>query len=446
MKKTLFILSLIVGFAFVAWKHSLFTGNLTYGTAELLGGVVRTDDPAGGRLYYLTGQWEKRLTRIGNSRNSTLKTTSWHNIDLWEIDAATAQPLHRRRIKREKVNADCKAMGMEQGILWARIPELVGIRLSDGRLVADKAKIEAKNPTLAGLIPKPPGSAFFLTESMQPLKFDPDIGMIVRLDDARLVRIDPLTLEATPHTARPSDSKAPVPADPSALPVRSKVVSPSNGMDWYAMVRGLTIEKPGSLGDWLGLLAEDELARVKEQKTYMTHQMDFTTPRRHRLYRGELRHIDSFMGRSVEYHNLQPLPDAPEFLMAGLLTQGPGGFGRQSALWHRDPDSVFVISRDRLGDEGHMQLARISGPKGVPVWNISLPVTALSAWLPGERHAIILGPDPTAKRSPMAEENDNPVLQILSIDLTTGKLSTFNPDLHRDWPVDGTSPKTPKTP
>lgn len=441
MKKVLFILSLIAGFTVVAWKYSLFTGNLTYGTAELLGGVVRTDGDTGGRLYYLTGQWEKRLTRIGSSRNSSLKTTSWHNIDLWEIDAATAQPLHRRRIKREKVNADCKAMGVEQGILWARIPELVGIRLADGHIVADKAKIEARNPSLATLIPKPPGSAFFLTDSMQPLKFDPDTGMIVRLDDARMVRIDPVTLEATPHVPRTSDSKPPAPADPSALPVRSKIVSPSNGMDWYAMVRGLTIETPGSLGDWLGLLAEDELARVREQKTYMTHQMDFTTPRRHRLYRGELRHIDSFMGRSVQYDNLQALPDAPEFLMAGLLTQGPGGYGQQPAMWRRDPDSVFVISRDRLGDEGHMQLARISGSKGVPVWNISLPVTALSAWLPGERHAIILGPDPTAKRSPMAEENENTVFQILSIDLTDGKLRVFNPDFHRDWPITETPDK-----
>jgi len=46
------------------------------------------------------------------------------------------------------------------------------------------------------------------------------------------------------------------------------------------------------------------------------------------------------------------------------------------------------------------------------------------------------GPDPAAPRSPMAEENENPAMQIVSIDLLSGALQTFNLDLHRDWPVD----------
>lgn len=430
MKRAFLILSFILGISLFAW--GLFGKNsLSLAPPEILGGVVRVDDDKGSRLCYLTGQWEKRVIRVGRTLNASTKTTSWYNVDLWEIDAATAQPLHRRRIKRDKVNSDMKALGLEQGILWARIPELVGIRLSDGQIVADKTRIEARNPALATLIPKPPQSSFFLTEQQQPLKFDPETGMTVRLDDARTVRINALTLEATPATPKTSGSKS-----PSSDPSITKVVSPANGMEWYAIVRGLMIEKPGSLGEWLGLLAEDEFARVNQQNTYMTHQMDFTTPRRHRLYRGELRHIDNFMGRRVEYHNLQPLPDAPEFVMAGLLTQGSGGTNDQTAMWRRDPDSLFVISRDRLGEDGRMKMARISGPKGVPVWDITLPISNLSAWIPGEKQAFILGPDPTAKRSPMAEENDNTVLQILSVDLATGQFNTFNPDFHRDWPAE----------
>ncbi|RYD20358.1 MAG: hypothetical protein EOP88_15320 [Verrucomicrobiaceae bacterium] len=149
------------------------------------------------------------------------------------------------------------------------------------------------------------------------------------------------------------------------------------------------------------------------------------------------------MGRSVEYHDLQPLPDAPEFLMGGLLTQGPGGYNNQTAMWRHDPDSVFVLSRDRLGDDGRMKITRISGPKGTPVWDVTLPVSNLGAWIPGEKQAFILGPDPSAPHSPMAEENENTPLQILAIDLATGKLATFNPDLHRDWPVTEPTPKKP---
>lgn len=443
MKKALLTLSLIVGFCFFAWKL-LAKNSLFLATPEILGGVVRVDDGKGSRLFYLTGQWEKRIIRVGSSRNTSSKTLSWHNVDLWEIDAASGQPLHRRRIKRDKVNADMKAMGTEEGILWARIPELVGIRLSDGQIVADKAKIEAKNPSIATLIPKPPGSAFFLTDSQQPLKFEPDTGMIVRLDDARMVRIDPVTLEATPHVPRTSDSKSAAPTNPSAPPARSKVISPANGMDWYAMVRSLTVAKPGTLGTWLGLLSEDERAKLNERNAGVSYQMDFTTPRRHRLYRAELRKIEDFMSARIEYQNLEPLPDAPEFLMAGLLIEGPVESDQPTAMWRREPDSVFVISRDRLGEEGRMQMARISGPKGVPVWSISLPISNLSAWIPGEKQAFILGPDPSAKRSPMAEENENTVFQILSIDLTDGKLSVFNPDFHRDWPV--TKPPDKKSP
>ncbi|RYD39538.1 MAG: hypothetical protein EOP85_15765, partial [Verrucomicrobiaceae bacterium] len=226
-------MSIILGVGILAWRTAAKNG-LFLSPPEILGGVVRTDDEKGSRLWYLTGQWEKRIFRIGSSLNSSTKTVGWHNIDLWELDGASGQPLHRWRIKRAKVNGDNKALGMEKGVLWARVPELVGIRMSDGRIVADKAKIEAKNPNLAGMFPNPPEAGTFLTESMQPLKFDEESGMIVRLDDARLVTIDPLTLEATPHVPQPRKSEPAAPADPSASPARSKVASIAQGMDWYA--------------------------------------------------------------------------------------------------------------------------------------------------------------------------------------------------------------------
>lgn len=440
MKKFLSALLVIAGLIMLIVKWGGLGSRLSLSTPEILGGVVRIDDPSGGKLYYLTAQWEKRVSRSSGRSSSSTRTVSWLNVDLWELDAATAQPLNRRRLKREKVNADAKAMGMEQGVLWARIPELVGIRLADGEIVADKAKIEARNPSLAGLIPKPPESAFFLTESMQPLKYTPETGMIVRLDDARLVRIDPLTLEATPHTesaGKEPEAAAP-PGPESAAPSHgTAVVGLSNGMDWYAMVRGLTIEKPGGGMDWLGLLAEPELAQVQEGRG-VSQQMDFSVPRRQRIYRAAMEQEEEFpFGPRWTYKNAAALPESPEFLMAGLLTQGPGGSSNQSAMWRREPDSVFVLSRDRLGEAGHMQLARVSGPKGTAVWSVALPLSAMSAWVPGESHGILLGPDSAAPRSPMAEEGENPVMQIVSVDLKTGELKSFNPDLHRDWPVTG---------
>jgi hypothetical protein len=435
MNKALLIFSTILGLAFLSWKWLGSGSQVYFGTPEILGGVVRTDNAAGGKLYFLTGQWEKRVSRIGTVRNSSTRTIGWLNTDLWEIDAATAQPVSRRRIKREKVNGDSKALGLEQGVLWARIPELVGIRLADGEIVADRAKIEARNPSLANLLPKPPQAGIFLTESMQPFKFDPDAGIIVRLDDARVMRIDPLSLEATPYIAPKSGSKPPKPAENPASISRSAMTSISNGMDWWAMVRGLAMQRPDGSGDWLGLLAESEVEEMRERGV-VSHQMDFSVPRRQRLYRAKLSQVKEFLGPRTEYKDVVVLPDSPEFLMAALLTQGSGGTGQQSALSRREPDSVFVLSRDRLGDEGHLQLARISGPDGVPVWSVALPLSTMGAWIPGEQYAVMLGPDRSAPRWPKAEKDENPVMQIVSIDLKTGALHSFNPDLHRDWPAE----------
>lgn len=74
-----------------------------------------------------------------------------------------------------------------------------------------------------------------------------------------------------------------------------------------------------------------------------------------------------------------PLPESPDFLMAGLLAAEAGGYQAQTALWRRDPDSVFVLSRDRLGEEGRLQLARVAGPAGKPVWSTALPLSNMSA-------------------------------------------------------------------
>ncbi len=437
MKKILVFLVLVVA-AVGLWKLRLMEAKRFLSPPEILGGVVLQGE--GERLYYLTSQWEKRIQRVGGTRfSSNMKTTSWLHIDLWALDAGTAQPVFRKRLKKDKVNGDSAAMGVEQGILWARIPELAGIRLSDGVIVADGAKIEARNPSLSGLMPKPQQAGTFLPESMQPLKFDPAAGMVVRLNDARQVRIDPLTLEATPYAA---DDGAKREGIEEGETERKAVERISNGMDWYAMVRGVTMERPDGDMDWLGLMAESELEQAKTVKA-VSHQMDFTEPRRHRLYRARYEAYKTDSGTGHYFVDPEALPESPEFLMGGLLTAGSGSYEKQPALLRRDPDSVFVLSRDRLGDEGRLQVARISGPSGKPVWTTALPLSNMSAWLPGEDHAMMLGSDPSAEHSPLAEEGENQVMQIVAIDLRTGALKAFNPDVHRDWPAEDPTEQKP---
>jgi len=446
VKKILLFLVLIGGAALL-WKLGRWESRLFLTPPDILGGPVRVKDENGDRLYYLTSQWEKRISSVGGSRysSSSQRTTSWLFIDLWAVDAATAQPVFRKRIKKDKVNGDEAAMGVEQGVMWARLPEIAGIRLADGAIVVDSAKIEARNPSLKGLMPKPPGVGMFLTESMQPLKFEPDAGMIVRLDDARRVRIDPLTLEATPYVPVSDEKKREAAANKDGVEkaaARTKIESLSNGMEWRAMVRGVAMQRPDGDQDWLGLIADSELEEATSRRT-IANQVNFTEPMRHRLYRARLKKIDEFLGPRWQFLDPAPLPESPEFLMGGLLTQDSPTWEQQSALWRKNPDSVFVLSRTRLGEEGRMQVTRIAGPAGRTVWSKELPLSAVSAWIPGERYALMLGSDPSAQHSPMAEEGENPSMQIISIDLETGELKSFNPDLHRDWPAEDLTQQKP---
>src|SRR5690606_6704996 len=67
---------------------------------ELMGNPVRIEDAAGARLYFLTSQWTRREFRHNSTRTSGYRK-SWSRmyVDLWALDAATTQPLFRRRIK-----------------------------------------------------------------------------------------------------------------------------------------------------------------------------------------------------------------------------------------------------------------------------------------------------------------------------------------------------------
>jgi hypothetical protein len=404
---------------------------------DVRGGPVRIADASGDRVYLLTTQWQKRqLYNSGRAVSRHGRTVAQVNVDLWAFDAATARPVFRRRIREAKINGDAAAMGVDQGVMWARLPELVGIRLSDGEIVADRERIGARNPALANLLPLPPEPGTFLTQEMQPLEFTADAGLVIRLDDARRVRIDPATLRATPYEpprekSRDSGTRAPLGAG------RVVIESMAQGMEWRAMVRGLVIDKPGGGNEWLALLAESELSQLKSRRPTVGAQMDFSEPRRHRLYRVGLRPVEDFFGKRLAFGEAQVLPESPDFLMAGLLTQDRPSYREQGALWRRNPDSVFVLSRDRLGDSGRLQLARVTGPSGRPAWTTALPLSNLSGWLPGERHAVMIGPAPGLPQPPTAEEDENAPLHLLSVDLDTGALQAFDLGQNRGMPAIG---------
>lgn len=81
--------------------------------------------------------------------------------------------------------------------------------------------------------------------------------------------------------------------------------------------------------------------------------------------------------------------------------------------------------------------------KGLLIGAFAAP--CVGAWLAGERHAVLLGPDPhpDPERSPMAEARGPAAVQMRSVDLDPGALQIFHRVLHRDGPVDETAKTTP---
>lgn len=249
-----------------------------HGPARMAIGVLRLASDQGDRLAFLTSQWERRHVYVGGRRTGSSRRSVAHlHIDFWLIDVATARPLRRVRLGTDKQLGDLAVLGADRGILWARLPDLIGVRLADGAVVADRARMAAANPALASVLPQPPDRTLFLTPQQQRLRFTLADGLVMLLDDGRRVRVDPSTLQA--HALGAAAETEPEAATGAQ---RQRALAPANGMQWKAMVRGLNIARTDRDLDWLGLVAEREVAQIaRESQT--TSVPDFTRPERFKV-------------------------------------------------------------------------------------------------------------------------------------------------------------------
>jgi hypothetical protein len=362
--------------------------------ASVQGKPVRAETTTGDRVFLLTSQW-----RSYKSPGSGLNRTTYTDllIDVWGFDAATGQPVWRRRITQDRsgVNMGREILGAQDGVLWVVQPKgLVGLSTADGSVVADPARTETANPILKGVLP---------TEA-QYYAFDAG-GLRFTAADGRKWRMGP-GLKAAVDTPTPDK-----PAPGVALPAR---VAGGNGT-WAFMEQGLDTQAL-----WLGLLSPEQAAALTGGGP--PRGIDPTTHPRTRLWYAKIGSRRTFFGKERTYSDFKPYPDSPEFLQAGLLTDG-----RTNAIpiLLFEPDSVLVLHRDRLGEQGRLRVSRISGPRGKVLWTVDLPMQAVEAVMPGKTSVALLGrqDDDRLKRNP----NDLPgsVDQFVAIDYATGKSAGY---------------------
>lgn len=318
-------------------------------------------------------------------------------VDLWAFDVGTAKPLWRRRVQTERNGAMAgrSMLGAEGNTMWLLLPRgLLAVSLSDGAVQADGNRIESQNPPLKGLLPK--DSRYFLFDAQ---------GLKIIAADAREWRLDPETFRARPAQTANSE-------------VRQDVFRPAYFTPNYTssfQQRGLEIP-----GHWLGVLTDKEAEAFHSQNATGSVSGEV----RRRLWQAKTGQAENFFGKYTTYSDFKPL--GVEFLMPGLLTVPQSGTPGQ-VLWARHPDSVFVLHRDRLGQEGRWRLARVAGPEGIVLWDTGLPLSVLQSVMQDAQTVVLYGveyrqPQNDRPRDPMHDARE----KLIAVDLATGKLGVHD--------------------
>ncbi len=403
LPRLLGLLAIPAVIAAVVWVVIAGRG-LVPSVADVQAEPVRAVTPAGDRVFLMTSQW--RTYRSYASRSGVSYTRLF--IDVWGFDTATAKPVWRQRIvdERRGVNMGRRILGVQGGVLWLFDGrQLLGLSPADGARVADNAAFESANPALKGVMP---------TEERY-VRFDPQ-GLSFTAADGRDWRLTGQGAATRPDGPRLDTAAQRAPPQPGvALPANT-----AGGIGtWAFYTRGLNIG--GRM--WLGLLAEPEVADFRDKGV-----IDGVDPERHprtRVWSAKIGSRSTFFGPKPTFSDFKPLPESPDFLVAGLLEDNRCCHDTPILLFK--PDSVLVLHRDRLGEQGRLRLTRVSGPRGRPLWTADLPLQALEAVMPGDRAVVLLGRRDEPPLFPRRFEPQRPesVDQLVFVDLATGAVGAY---------------------
>lgn len=354
--------------------------------------VARFDD--GDRAFLLTGQW-RTLTFTG--RGGTGRSTTNFYVDLWSFDAATAKPLWRKRLESERGGGyhDRTLMGVHGKTVWLLIRQKpVALSAEDGEVLLAAGKLEERNPELRGLMP---------TEERY-FTFDAR-GLLITAADARQWRIDPETFKAQPVA---SDT----PPDPRAFP---PVYYTPNGTQLH-LVR--SVESPDR---WLGMMTDDEASFLEEHDTVGESYEDV----RRKMWSARLEKKTEFLGERLDYVNLSPVPGTADYLGGKFLRE----YDRASqlpAIQLAEPDSVLLLSRERLGQAGKLRLARVAVADGKILWDARLPLTEIQSVRHLDESILLFGIEYTEGDPEIRDALRDSPRRLVAIDLASGTPQAFS--------------------
>lgn len=342
-------------------------------------------------LLVLTKQEERRVTRIGGSRNSsaTERRDSLFHFDLRAYEPATATPLWRARLvtfNDPKMATAARStrivgsstsgflLGQEGERVWLQIAESpLAVAARDGTRLVDAGALGAANPELAGRLPSEARFYGF------------DRGLVVHAADARRWVVRGPALKAQPWE----------PAAPAAAPVPLK----ANGMPKVVPLRPYG-DAPARLaviaGRRIGLYSPNEAAAAAndpfgDRLAYPYSILDEGAASRRSFWTVQTEPVRRFEERFEHIRRLEPIAGSAIFLRGRFLKQLPG----ESVLAARDPEGVFVWHSSRMDDAGRLSLTRLDAQLK-PLWSTELPLSESGTanpvryWLL-DRHVVVMG-------------------------------------------------------
>ncbi|MEO7362791.1 MAG: PA2928 family protein [Gemmatimonadaceae bacterium] len=384
----------------------------TFNGFEMHGGPVVVNRATAPMVLMLTSHWETHSITTGRRATAANNYGDLH----WDVFAFDAKDLSQKWTSRlatvRHAQRDIEAMilGLSHNTLWVMADGLMGVSMTDGKVIGDAASIEQANPQLRGLMPSTRRQMYF------------DNGLVLIAADGRRWRVDNETLRATMDTSsipvRVSIMGVPVPRasdSMNVLPVA--VTSQTHSFKSRGYVVGDT---------WYGMMHPSEIELQRRDP----HTQNFSSGIRYRLWRSPLRDTLDRMRQPARLPlDFAPLAASPEFLNGGLLT-APDTRGRDGVIGIANPTRFLVLHEDRIDAAAKQTLTCIT-LEGRVCWNAPLDMrtaTSFSLLTKGSAQDWALILTGTAKPQPgdqMVDDAGDDMPVLARVDISSGKVTRF---------------------
>ncbi|MEO7046115.1 MAG: PA2928 family protein [Ferruginibacter sp.] len=296
-----------------------------------------------------------KVNSYSNQGGYTRKTvTNYYYIQC--NDAVTGNKILDKEISSDIKNFPEKILGGEGHHAWVFINELMAFDAFTLATVADVKMIEAKNPSLKGMMP---------TES-QYYQFDEvEKGILFKANDGSQWVLHSNTLVATPYVQPQIPGNKSL-AERLATQLQDRLKNLQKpGLDFNQ----LKVNQDTSNRQWLGIYSSQEIEMLYKKVSLMPQPGQDV---RRQLYNAAYDSVP-YIGIEFDAPKLQPSTADTYYLDGGFLADKQTA----KAIQLINPGGYLLIHRKIIGPEGEIIISRIS-KEGKILWELN---TGVNKWI-----------------------------------------------------------------